>query len=37
MLEGVAIELCIVVEIIGVGKEVIVATEYITTAHIRGW
>ena len=35
MLEGIAIELRIVVEVIGVGKEIIVATEYIATTYIR--
>jgi hypothetical protein len=35
MLEGVAVELCVVVEVIGVGKEIIVATEYIATTYIR--
>ena len=34
MLEGVAVELCVVVEVIGVCKEVIARTEDITAADI---
>jgi hypothetical protein len=35
MLEGVAVELRIVVKVIRVGKEIIVAAEYIATTYIR--
>jgi hypothetical protein len=35
MLEGVAVELRVIVEVIWVGKEIIVATEYIATTYIR--
>ena len=35
MLEGVAVKLRIVVEVIGIGKEIIVAAEYIATTYIR--
>ena len=34
MLEGVAIELCVVVEIVRVRKEIIAGTEYITATDI---
>ena len=37
MLEGVAIELCIVVEVVWVCKEIATRAEYIATAHIRTW
>ena len=37
MLEGIAIELRIVVEVIGVRKEVAARTEHIATAHIGRW
>ena len=35
MLEGVAVELCVVVEIVGICKEVVACAEHITTADIR--
>jgi hypothetical protein len=35
MLEGVAIELCVVVEVIRVGKEIRVGAEDVATAYIR--
>ena len=37
MLEGVAVELCVVIEVVGVCKEIATRTEYITAAHIRAW
>ena len=37
MLECIAVVLCIVVEVVGVGKEIIACTEYIAAADIRTW
>jgi hypothetical protein len=37
VLEGVAIELSVVIEVVGVCKEVVSCAEYITAAHIRAW
>jgi hypothetical protein len=37
MLEGVAIELCVIIKIVGVREEIIARAEYIAAAHIRTW
>lgn len=37
MLEGVAIELGVIIEVIGVSEEVVTCAEYITTAHVWTW
>ena len=37
MLEGVAIELCVVVEVVRICKEVVARAEDIAAAYIRTW
>jgi hypothetical protein len=37
MLEGVTVELCVVVEVVGVCKEIATRAEDIATAHIWTW
>ena len=35
MLEGISIELCVVVEIVRVGEEITIGAEYIVTTNVR--
>ena len=37
MLEGVAVELRVVVEVVGVGKEIVARTEYVAATNVRTW
>ena len=37
MLESVAVELRIVVEVVGVGKEIVARTEHVAATNVRTW
>ena len=37
MLEGVAVELRVVIEVVGVGKEIVTRTEYVAATNVWTW